>query len=49
MLLVLKSKKKNFPRMMNFLKKLEKRLKNKGCQMDFSSFEDIEVFLEKGQ
>jgi glutathione synthase/RimK-type ligase-like ATP-grasp enzyme len=48
MLLVLKSKKKNFPRMMNFLKKLEKRLKNKGCQMDFSSFEDIEVFLEKG-
>jgi RimK family alpha-L-glutamate ligase len=47
MLLILKSKKKSTPRMASFLKKIAKHLKENNCKVDFSSFEDIELFLDK--
>lgn len=49
MLLILKSKKKSTPRMTSFLNKIEKKLKKNKCKVDFSSFEDIELFLDKGK
>lgn len=49
MLLILKSKKKNAPRMASFIKKITNRLKKKGCEVKVSSLEDVELFLEKGK
>lgn len=49
MLLILKSKKRNYAKMKLFLKELRDKLIEKNCQFTFSSFEEVEVFLEKGQ
>lgn len=49
MLLILKSKKEKMPKMEFFLKELRKELDELGCKSSVASFEDIEVFLKKGE
>lgn len=48
MLLILKSKRKTGPKMAGFLETLGKKLAENNTPYSVSSFEDLEVFMEKG-